>query len=151
MIYDSLLLKSPRITATRPFHAIPVLIEVPTITDASVISWHSSASVDLRPRRRRRLRREVRLLGYTFLTAMILKAMAPWAMTPASTPLSPLMSVGTGLSRSDQRATIAPPLVSISIEPLSPAPVGKANLAVVLPGYLLPDDGPAEEPTHAGY
>ncbi len=91
------------------------------------------------------------MVGYSLLTAMALTTLVPWRIRPAGTPLSNLLPTRTGPLWTDQRASSARPRVSISIEPVALAPVAEAKLPVVFPGYLLPDDGPDEEPAHAGY
>jgi hypothetical protein len=77
--------------------------------------------------------------------------LVPWGNRSARTPLSNPLPTHTGHIRADHRASAAPPLVSISFEPVVLAPVAEARLPVVFPGYLLPDDGPDAEPAHAGY
>jgi hypothetical protein len=42
-----------------------------------------------------------------------------------------------------------PPDISLSVEQSTLTPYAEADAPVVLPGYLLPDDG-GEEPSHAG-
>ncbi len=91
------------------------------------------------------------MVGYTLLTAMALTTLVPWRIRPAGTPLANLLPTRTGPLWTDQPASNAPPLVSISIEPVALAPMAKAKHPVVFPGYLLPDDGLDEEPAHAGY
>ena len=91
------------------------------------------------------------MVGYTLMTAVALTTLVPWGVRPAGTPLSNPLPTGTGYLRADHRASTAPPLVSISFEPVALAPVAEAKLPVVFPGYLLPDDGPDAEPAHAGY
>ncbi len=90
-------------------------------------------------------------MGYTLMTAMVLTTLLPWGIGPAMTPLSDLLPTHAGHLRADHRASMAPPLVSISFEPVVLAPVAEAKHPVVFPGYLLPDDGPDAEPAHARY
>jgi hypothetical protein len=52
-------------------------------------------------------------------------------------------------ARSRITAALRPPTVSLTIEPMNLMPTVETEQPVVLPGYLLPDDG-AEEPAHAG-
>lgn len=91
------------------------------------------------------------MVAYTLLTAMVLTTLVPWGIKPARAPLSNLMPTLTRPSWPDQPSTSAPPFVSISNEPVALAPASEATLPVVFPGYLLPDDGPDEEPFDAGY
>ena len=91
------------------------------------------------------------MVGYTLLTVMALTTLLPWRITPAGTPLSNMLPTRTGPLWTDQPTSSAPPRVSISIEPVALAPAAEAKHPVVFPGYLLPHDGPVEEPSHAGY
>ena len=83
-------------------------------------------------------------MGYTLLLV------SPIALAAASIPAGYSRSAA---SRLDDRATApAAPVISLSIEPAGGSSVPGAGLEtppVILPGYLLPDDG-SEEPAHAG-
>jgi hypothetical protein len=55
-------------------------------------------------------------------------------------------------SRFDDDRREGPPVISISVEPIGTLPQAGTNgelPPVILPGYLLPDDG-SEESAHAG-
>jgi hypothetical protein len=128
---------------------VPVLIQVPVVPEL----LHAEASGQRRPRvarpgvrahsPRRRLRREVRAAGLAILVAVPLTLAC----------LRPLMSRPTAEGESHPPVTAAdplrPPAVSIFLEPSGLSPYVDVNPPVVLPGYLLPDDG-SEEPAHAG-
>jgi hypothetical protein len=91
------------------------------------------------------------MVGYTLVLAMIFTAFVPWGITPTVTPIPTLLPKPYKLLCTDRRTINAPPLISISFEPVALSPVAKARLPVVLPGYLLPEDGPDAELAHAGY
>ncbi len=136
---------------------LPVLIQVPTVripARAPRQARRPSAAATERARAyaihrgtfppRRRLRKEVRLAVYgLLLTATMGLAAALIGGTPATM---------TGEDVGDRaRASAAgrPPGVPLSVEPTAVAPGAEPGFPVVLPGYLLPDDG-IEEPAHAG-
>jgi hypothetical protein len=121
----------PVLSARHPSATVvPVLIQVPTLS--------SAARRQARPpgRRRRRLRREVRVAG----SALLFAAPMSWA----------LLAAFGATSDAPARGDLAPPAVSISLEPaaLVPSPVGEGPAPVVLEG-IVPDLGP-EEAAHAG-
>jgi hypothetical protein len=97
---------------------------------------------------RRRLRREIRLAGYALMMAAPLTLAA---LLLAGAPATDARSAdGSAGSRSRITASIRPPAVFLSLEPAILAPATSSpESPVVLPGYLLPDDG-FEEPAHAG-
>lgn len=96
-----------------------------------------------RPAPKRRLRREIRMAGYILMTA------APLALAVLLLAGAPEAS-GSASSLARSAVTrIRPPVISLSIEPPAIVPSARVELPVVLPGYLLPDDG-AEESSHAG-
>lgn len=91
--------------------------------------------LNARVRPRRRLRREFRQAGYAFLFA------APLVF--ALFLLRGLPESGATNARVESHATSGPPAVSLIIDARKPEPV-------VLPGYVLPDDGAEESSHHAG-
>ncbi len=95
-------------------------------------------------------RREVRVAGYTLLTALPLAFASALLLGGRSTALLGSVGPAAPVARvsSDMAATYHPPVISITIEPAGLTPV-EAEPPVVFPGYLLPDDGP-EEQAHAG-
>ena len=117
-----------------------------------------------RSRRRRRLRREVRVAGYTVL-ALLPLVLALWSWPATRRSANPgLMSSRSRTSRStamDCRATgeagiwtsaATPcpiPPVLLSVEPFGTSGDADGETPVVFPGYLLPDDN-REEPAHEG-
>ena len=104
MIRDTVLQKSPRVAEPRFHCVVPVLIKVPTISVASGSSWRPGARVGPR---RRRLRREVRIVGYALMTAVVLSTLLPWGNRPARTPLSNPLPTHTGHLRADHRGSTA--------------------------------------------
>ncbi|MGE3819727.1 MAG: hypothetical protein AB7I30_09845 [Isosphaeraceae bacterium] len=130
--------------AERAESAPPVLlIEVPAVAPLVRQARRPSRAATERvriwgvmdpPRRRRRLRREVRLAGYALL-----------ALTSLSTA-GILLQGGPDTSVPRSENAVRPPAISLSIEP---AAVLRPGGTVVLPGYLLPADV-SEEPSHAG-
>jgi hypothetical protein len=80
--------------------------------------------------------------------------------SPVALVLTGLPAVRHALWATSMRATTrlddeprqGPPVISISVEPLGTLPHAGTEVdlpPVILPGYLLPDDG-SEEPAHAG-
>jgi hypothetical protein len=99
---------------------------------------------------RRRLRREVRVVGYGVLFIGTLAWISP--VLRGTLPVFLTQSDRVQASRGvldTSRVLGARPTISISIEPAALAPYAEADSPVVFPGYLLPDDG-GEEPAHAG-
>ena len=155
--------------AARPYScsraSTAILIQVPSVGPAtrtrttrqarrpssSALEWarvHGTPRVKLAPRRR--LRREIRLAGYALMMAAPLTLAA---LLLAGAPAADARSAdGSAGPRSRITASIRPPAVFLSLEPaiLLPATsTSSPESPVVLPGYLLPDDG-FEEPAHAG-
>lgn len=151
MYCDTVLQKSPRLATAPLRHVVPVLIEVPTISVIPGTHSCQSAGVDSHSVCRRRLRREVRVVGYILLTVFALTNLISSQSMPAGMLLSSLLPKRSELNRTNLPASSAPPLISISIEPVALVPSAEASHKVVFPGYLLPDDGPEEEPADAGY
>lgn len=93
------------------------------------------------------------MAGYTVLMAspLVLASVLLWAGRPTvsmasarSSTVSPAGSLADGPD-----AVARPPVVSLTIEPATLTPYAESEPPVVLPGYLLPDDG-GEEPVNAG-
>ena len=143
--------KSPPFTGNRFPCVVPVLIKVPLISITTGRSRHQSAGHLAWPRRRRRLRREIRVIGYTLVTAVLVTATLPWKIMSRATSLLGFLNSGSGTLRVDHRTVVTPPLVSISVEPLTMGSGVGSKHPVVLPGYLLPDESPDEEMAHGGY
>jgi len=120
--------------------AVPVLIRVPALRTRTIGAGRAM------PRRRRRLRREVRAVGSVALIAMVVSL----CLLPLWGSRHPAIAQAVGV---DRVAFEAPPVVSLSsaIEPASPSESRETagRGAVILPGYIVPNDA-AEEPSHAG-
>jgi hypothetical protein len=115
---------------------LPVLISVPTI---------ATGSRPLRGRvRRRRLRREVRVVGYALLILMPLTM----AFATFAGDRRPFLSVNPPAESSESTDRQA----SISLSPLEPivAADRQAVAPVILPGVLLPVDA-SEESSDGGH
>ena len=157
--------------------AMPLLIQVPRVDDphGRVRVWHPEAAGHVRPtwrgpsgtfraagRPRRRLRRGVRRAGWSLL---VLVAMAGtftmgWTTRGIGSPRLPLLRTaalardGAGLRECAPLSDV-PPAVreaeaeSVATGPALDAPVADADVPVVFPGYLLPDNN-REEPAHEG-
>lgn len=150
--------ENARGTRVFPPAVLPVLIQVPAMHTPSRVSRQArrpSAAATERVREyamhrgtlppRRRLRKEIRQAGYGLLIAV------PLALAVVLLRGAPATTTGDG-ARNEARASATgrPPSVSLSIEPAAAvAPGAETAFPVVLPGYLLPDDG-NEEPAHAG-
>jgi hypothetical protein len=91
------------------------------------------------------------MAGYTMLmtSPLVLASLLLWAGGPTATMASAPSSQGSFRESAAPSAVEPPPVVSITIEPPVLTPYAEAEPPVVLPGYLLPDDG-CEEPVHAG-
>jgi len=93
------------------------------------------------------------MAGYTLLMAspLLLASLLLWGGRPTVTMASarPERTESLDLGAKDLAAVSRPPAVSLSIEPHALTPSGEVDCPVVLPGYLLPDDG-CEESDHAG-
>ncbi|HEV3166760.1 MAG TPA: hypothetical protein VGZ22_22225 [Isosphaeraceae bacterium] len=131
----------------------PVLIQVPDLSATRRSSHRFGSSATTTTRRRRRLKREVRFAG----AALLLMGMPlGWVFTTSGTAPEP-----TGVSarligiEGVGSPTIASaeddPRLTLPIEPVVsvPSQARGEDAPVVLPGYVLPDDG-SEEPAHAG-
>jgi hypothetical protein len=130
---------------------LPVLIQVPALrtarntalaarrpSTAAIARVKAEAQSGERPRGRtrprRRLRGWVKVAGSSSLTFLAI-GLAAWSLHAA-----PFQQAG---SFGRYPIGTAAPAVSLSVEGAEPAE------PVVLPGYLLPDDG-TEDPSHAG-
>jgi hypothetical protein len=166
----------PTMPATRPERAtcgsIALLISVPRVAAPRV---RPEGTMRLRPigrgrsparPGRRRLRREVRLAGWALLSLVPLLGAGTldWGSLRSRVLALPVsIALATNRDRAEVAAAIAPelpagepvsptnapPVVVLSIEPALGAPVSDAEIPVVFPGYLLPDDS-LEEPAHEG-
>ncbi|MGO9810275.1 MAG: hypothetical protein ACLP53_05735 [Isosphaeraceae bacterium] len=153
-------------------HPAPVLILVPHVRPSSTHSLSFAGSTAASPRLwgvrrpRRRLRRQVRVAGYTLLGLLpLLLAWSRW--TDAQSVRHPgsrlllLPSHRSGREAPDggtdpeawnsasAAVTTSPAPVLLSIEPVGTAVDSDTETPVVFPGYLLPDDH-HEEPVHEG-
>jgi hypothetical protein len=136
-------------------HSVPSLIPLPRYQtvrrarrpSAKATAWlREHYRVEGRVAPRRRLRREIRVVG----AALLLIAPLTFAGILLASPRG-LAMASRAESTPDRQArpTSRPPAISLMIEA---PPLGfrtDAEPPVVLPGYVLPDDG-AEEPFHAG-
>lgn len=93
------------------------------------------------------------MAGYTVLMAspLVLVSLLLWGGHPTISMASarPSREGACDALTGEVDGLLRPPVVSITIEPSTLAPYAEAEPPVVLPGYLLPDDG-GEEPLHAG-
>src|SRR5262245_25568665 len=139
----------PRLTreAARPM--VPVLIQVPALSSRDRASARAAVRSQRRPAaRRRRLRREVRMVGCTMLMAgpLLLASLLLWGGRPNISMASARPSIDAACVEDSVRT----PPVSLTIDPSALTPfAADIEPPVVLPGYLLPDDG-CEESAHAG-
>jgi len=125
---------------------LAVLIRVPTVRPARhsprpTPKAAARVRVGSSARPRRRLRRGVRLAAWVLLSA------APAAL--AVTRLLGAVAVsGGGVDEAQaDLAAFGPPSIRLSVE----AADSERAAPVILPGYVLPDDGTGdEEPAHAG-
>ena len=122
--------------------AIPVLIQVPRVSISTRPSTRCSTRERSKPRRR--LRREVRWALYVLGVALApaLSAVAYWEGRQAA-----LLEIRAPHAAQPEGEPL-PPRISLSIEPAVPLPPADPAPPVVIPGYVLPDDG-LEEPAHA--
>ena len=128
------------LTPTRRRHAsaLPVLISIPNLA----MSNRGSRT------RRRRLRREIRVVGYALLAILPVSM----ALVSFAGERLPTMAAGLTIERQDSSASNpAEPSVRrvavISLEPLEPVVVTvrrELPTPVILPGILLPADTPEE-------
>jgi len=93
------------------------------------------------------------MAGYTLLMAspLLLASLMLWGGRPTVTMASarPPREVSPNCDAKDLAAASRPPAISLSIEPYALTPYVEVEPPVVLPGYLLPDDG-CEDTDHAG-
>ena len=81
------------------------------------------------------------------MAGSLLLMVVPMALAAALLRGAPASVLHGSNDAATDLASARPPSVSISIEP----PGFETDRPVVLPGYLLPDDGTgSEEPAHAG-
>ncbi|MGO9815140.1 MAG: hypothetical protein ACLP53_30775 [Isosphaeraceae bacterium] len=152
-------------------HPAPILILVPHVRPSSTRRWKPPESTAVSPRQRevrrprRRIRRQVRVAGYTLLGLLLLVlAWSHWTGAQSSHHSgSRLLSLPTrwsegeaaeeetrpGAWNSAAAAPTFPARVLLSIEPVGTAADSDTETPVVFPGYLLPDDH-HEEPAHEG-
>ncbi|MFO0954018.1 MAG: hypothetical protein U0835_23265 [Isosphaeraceae bacterium] len=129
-----------------------MLIQVPEVKRGIRSARRPSPAAVQRVRRhapsrgRRRLRREVRVVA-TALAAIVPLLMAA-ALLRHATPHGGRPAEASRDARTSVLGGIRPPSVSLSIEAPGFAPRPEPQAPVILPGYLLPDDG--EDPAHAG-
>lgn len=137
-------------------HSVPLLIQVPRCQplrrarrpSAKATAWmREHYRVQGRVAPRRRLRREIRMAG----TALLLIAPLAFAAILLASPRGVAMASRAQSTPDDPGRLISrPPAISLMIEP----PTGfrvDTEPPVVLPGYVLPDDGAeTEELSHAG-
>jgi hypothetical protein len=125
----------------RPSAALPVLISIPKIAV-------DSRSPRLRVRRRR-LRREVRAVGYALLIFFPL-SMAWFTFGGGKRPAEASSLVVDRPVNSAGVSTSTAPMISLA--PLEPVVTVQRDVdaPVFLPGYLLPAD-PAEESSDGGH
>src|SRR5271166_5332677 len=162
------------LTESRFLHPAPVLILVPHVRPNSTGRLKLAGATATTPRLRqvrrprRRLRRQVRVAGYTLLGLLpLLLAWSHWTDARSiQHPGSRLLLLPSHRHRSGRAApdggtkpeawnsasaaattSLAP--VLLSIEPVGTAVDSDTETPVVFPGYLLPDDH-HEEPVHEG-
>jgi hypothetical protein len=156
--------------------SLPVLIEVPDLkmpkrgtrgphvrsaTNRDRGRLHASSP------RQRRLRRPVRLSAYALLAvtaslvatalfwtdrrglAMAASGRESWKGTTERVCLADRDAPGRSLDAHQTAASHAAHVVLLSIESAAPPASAEADVPVVFPGYLLPDDS-REEPGHEG-
>lgn len=132
-------------------HEVPLLIQVPRYQpvrrarrpSAKATAWmREHYRVQGRVAPRRRLRREIRTAG----AALLMIAPLVFAGILLSSPRG---SANASQTRTTPERISRPPAISLMIEAPPSGFRTDAEPPVVLPGYVLPDDG-AEEPSHAG-
>jgi hypothetical protein len=120
---------------------MPILIQVPALTA-------SSRRMSRPGTRRRRLRKEVRVAGFTMMSILPLTFLF-LTLGGARPSDRPTMAVVDRLPAVTGGAeVIADVVLTFDTERTGTAPT--ATVPVVFPGYLLPVDG-LEEPAHAGH
>jgi hypothetical protein len=131
----------------------PVLIRVPTLgRDQRRRGSHSGGRTLVG--RRRRLRREVRVTATAFLVVgplglamAVFQGAGPPSQPAVAARLTGIEFVAGSFAPEEPHAQSLPvlaPALRVSVPAKRPV-----DAAVVLPGYVLPDDG-SEEPAHAG-
>lgn len=139
---------------------LPVLIRVPVLLaprrgprparrPSERVSARFHANDFRQPRARaprRRLRKGVRLTGYAVLATFSL-AFASLMLRSGAGAATPVLRPGQDVP--SIAAAIRSPAISLMIEGASWSEPAEADRPVVLPGYVLPDDG-CEEQGHAG-
>jgi hypothetical protein len=138
----------------RPLHIgepvrphVPVLIQVPALPGPTARTMlRSSARTTMR--RRRRLRREFRIAGSALLLGTPLACTLLFLFAGDPEPVGvPARLVGIeGVASADEMPRLTTPIAPVVTVP--PA-LRDSHAPVVLPDYVLPDDG-SEESTHAG-
>jgi len=152
----------PDVDSPRPFapSSVPVLIQVPMVRPArrkpkparrasatATARFRANAIPHRGHRPKRRLRKGVRVSGYAVLAAVsfglaaLLLRGGAGASTSGVAPRADHPQVAA--------ASVRPPAVSLTVEGAPGASPVEPATPVILPGYLLPDDG-VEESTHAG-
>jgi hypothetical protein len=169
MSLPSLLPTTATNRSKRPVGVSPaVLIEVPAVRSRRMrrVTPVLSARLTRRnhqARRRRRLRREVRLMGCALLALAPLVSAGTMAWSGKTSrvvacSISDPASDGDPSGSHDGRASTSgrpraavgsPGVVLLSIEPAVVSPGSDADVPVVFPGYVLPDDS-HEDKTHEG-
>jgi hypothetical protein len=155
--------------------AMTVLIRVPRVDEPRdrVRTWRAEEAARFRPARaaqarragtrpRRRLRRGVRLAGWWLLALTTLGGTFTMGwMSRGSRPLDLRVLTATALGHHAVGPSRAPESLerpddgpqgeadTIATGPAIGAPVADAEVPVVFPGYLLPDDS-LQEPAHEG-
>lgn len=144
-------------SARRSSHPPLLLIQVPSLPDRQASARPSSTRVLRRnsPRRRRRLRREVRVAALTGLFCVPVAGLLLtfWPSESRSQMSASARAASLPSVSETTRTPELPParsLVTISLEPSAEDRFPEFQHPVVRPaGFLLPDLGP-EEPAHAG-
>ena len=157
------LLDGPTRARNSAWPVAPVLISVPALASPrrrpTAFREDEPRAAAPRPRptarRRRRLRREVRMVGVALVVALPLS----WTFWSVPWPGAPAGADEPGVLAGSPAQAEAPPIVSLRLEPISPTTASVSAAAghaphkdrgpVALPGYIIPDDG-SEEVVHAG-
>lgn len=124
----------------------PILIEVPALAG----QWRSKTSWPRAPRRRR-LRREVRMIAMALIFAIPMSwaFVSVWQFQSANPKSDAPVPSGPAVSSELAIGTVVP-RVSISLEAGSASGGLEFHAPVAVPaGYILPDDA-TQEPAHAG-
>jgi hypothetical protein len=149
-----------------------VLIAVPEVSAPRIRPARAPAAMPApagRRRPRRRLRRPVRVAARILLVLVPLVGSvgAGWSNWSSRAIGRPVAVTPAGTRDGDDRAGAVPlrasrpddaswagapgrlPVVVLSIESVAGAPASDAEVPIVFPGYVLPDDS-LEEPAHEG-